>query len=629
MRVIGTAGHVDHGKSTLVVALTGINPDRLKEEQEREMTIDLGFAWLTLPNGEEIGIVDVPGHRDFIENMLTGVGGIDAVLLVIAADEGIMPQTREHLAILDLLQIQAGVIVISKIDLIEDSAWLDMVESDIHKVIQKTVLNDSPIVRVSSRTQVGIPELLNCLTRILQKTAIRPDLSRPRLPVDRVFSIAGFGTVVTGTLLDGKFTTGDDVEILPSGLRGRIRGLQTHRKKTKSAVPGTRTAINISGIEVEQIQRGEVVTLPNLYDTSQRLDLNVRLLPDISKALRHHSEVKFFIGTSETLADVRLLGVDTLQGGETGWLQLDLHTPVVAVRGDRYILRRPSPSETIGGGIVVDAKPIARHKRYDKAVLQALDAILHGSPLDVVMQSALTLGPASVKEIITHSQLDNKVAIEALNELCTTGQLIQVDDGSMSTENILFTDSQWKELITSTVSILSTFHETYPLRHGIPREELRSRIILTPRIFNLILPKLAKEGVLTEGAKWVALPNHSVRFSPFQTVKVEKLLALFAASPFAPPSVRECVDGVGEEIFNSLKDFGDLVAVSDTVVFRKIDYEAMVAIIRKAIGLRGQVSLAEVRDLLQTSRKYVQALLEHMDAVGITLRDGDFRKMRP
>ncbi len=428
MRVIGTAGHVDHGKSTLVAALTGIHPDRLKEEQEREMTIDLGFAWLTLPDGEEIGIVDVPGHRDFIENMLAGVGGIDAALLVIAADEGIMPQTREHLAILDLLQIQDSIVVLTKIDLVDDPAWLDLVEGDIRNVLHGTVLQDAPILRVSSRTQAGFPELLQALSQLLQNTPARTDLGRPRLPVDRVFSIAGFGTVVTGTLSDGNLATGDEVEILPSGLRGRIRGLQTHKKKEEMAVPGSRTAVNISGLDVEQIQRGEVVTHPGQYHASQRLDVSFRLLPDVSAPLRHHTEVKFFIGSSETIADVRLLGVETLNPGETGWLQLELRTPVVAVRGDRYILRRPSPGETLGGGIVLDPQPQKRHKRFDKAVLQALEAVTQGSPAEVFLQAALTLGPAPVKDVIARSRLEVSSAESALKELLDRGQLVSLED---------------------------------------------------------------------------------------------------------------------------------------------------------------------------------------------------------
>jgi len=628
MRVIGTAGHVDHGKSTLVAALTGTHPDRLKEEQEREMTIEIGFAWLTLPGGEEIGIVDVPGHRDFIENMLAGVGGIDAVLLVIAADEGVMPQTREHLAILDLLEIKAGIVVLTKIDLIDDTGWLDLVEADIRTVLQGTVLQDTPILRFSSLTLTGIPELLQTLGLILQNAPTRPDLGRPRLPVDRVFSIAGFGTVVTGTLSDGKLATGDEVEILPSGQHGRIRGLQTHKKKEETAVPGSRTAVNISGLDVEQIQRGQVVTRPGQYQITQRLDLRFRLLPDVSASLRHHTEVKLFIGTSETIADMRLLGTETLNPGETGWLQLELRTPILAVRGDRYILRRPSPGETLGGGTVVDPQPKKRHKRFDKAVLQALEMLAQGSPAEVLLQAALALGPAPVKEVIARSRLVGATTELAMKELLDSGQLVNLDDGPWMMASVVFAVSQWTELKESLVAILVAYHGAHPLRRGMPREELKSRLKLPSRLFSLVLVKMAAEGVLIEGPKWAALPGHIVRFSPFQQVKVDKLIAIFNASPYAPPSVKDCQAEVGEDIFSVLRESGDLVAVSDEVVFRKEDYEAMVEKIRQALQEKGQITLAEVRDLLNTSRKYVQALLEHLDANGITVRDGDTRRLR-
>ena len=630
MRVIGTSGHVDHGKSTLVAALTGTHPDRLKEEQEREMTIDLGFAWLTLPDGEEIGIVDVPGHRDFIENMLAGVGGIDAVLLVIAADEGIMPQTREHLAILDLLQIRAGIVVLNKIDLVDDPKWLDLVEADIRKVLDDTALQDAPILRVSSVTRAGLPELLQTLCLILQNTPARTDLGRPRLPVDRVFSIAGFGTVVTGTLSDGSLTTGDEVEILPSRLRGRIRGLQTHKKKEEAAVPGSRTAVNISGLNVGQIQRGEVVTLPGQYQTTQRLDIHFRLLPDVSASLRHHSEVKLFIGTSETIADVRLLGAEILNPGETGWLQLDLRTPIVAVRGDRYILRRPSPGETLGGGTVVDPQPKGRHKRFDEELLKRLESMAQGSPAEVLLQGLLALGPATIIEAIVHSRLEDKIATAALEELTKSGQMVRLEGSPLTHDEngLVMAATQWLALKDSILTILDAYHQTYPIRRGMPREELKSKLKLTPRLFNLILSKMAAEGVVGEGSKWVAIPGHIVRFSPFQQVKVDKLMEKFVAAAYAPPSVKECQAEVGEDLFSALEEFGDLVTVSEEVVFRKADYETMVEKIRQAISQKGKITLAEVRDLLKSSRKYVQALLEYLDAAGVTVRDGDFRKLK-
>ena len=619
MRVIGTAGHVDHGKSTLTAALTGINPDRLKEEQERQMTIDLGFAWLTLPGGEEIGIVDVPGHRDFIENMLAGIGGIDAALLVIAADEGVMPQTREHLAILDLLQINHGIVILTKIDLVDEPAWLDLIETDVRTTLRGTVLQNAPILRVSSTTRAGLPELLQTLEKLLQELPARPDLGRARLPIDRVFSMPGFGTVVTGTLSDGQLAEGDELEILPSGLHARIRGLQTHKKKEETAVPGSRVAVNLSGVDVEQVRRGELLVHPGQYTPTQRLDVQFRLLADVSAPLHHHTEVKLYTGTSETIAELRLLATESLHPGETGWLQLELRAPILAVRGDHYILRRPSPGETLGGGIVVDPLPKQRHKRFNESVIQALENMAQGSPADVLLQAALALGPALARDVITRSRLNEPAADLALKELLESGQLIGLED-------VLVAASQWSALKDSVVTTLAGYHQTYPLRRGMPREELKSRLKLAPRLFNLAMHRLASENILSEAARWVALPGHVVKFSPFQQVKVDRLMAQFAQAPYTPPSVKDCQAQAGEDIYSALLEFGDLVAVSDEVVFRRTDYQAMVEKIRLAIRQKGQVSLAEVRDLFQTSRRYAQALLEHLDTTGLTVRDGDFRR---
>jgi selenocysteine-specific elongation factor len=462
---------------------------------------------------------------------------------------------------------------------------------------------------------------LENLGNLLQGTPPRINQGRPRLPVDRIFSIAGFGTVVTGTLSDGNLTSGDEVEILPSGLRGRIRGLQTHKKKEETAVPGSRTAVNISGLDVHQIKRGELVAHPGQYHTSQRLDLSIRMLPGVSTPLRHHTEVKFYIGTSETVANVRLLGVESLDSEETGWLQLELQTPVVAVRGDRYILRRPSPAETIGGGMVVDPQPKGRHKRFDNTVLQVLIAMAQGSPAEVLLQASLALGLAPVKDIISHSQLEKSVADSALRELIGTGQCLLLED-------FLIPALFWTNLKESAVTALSAYHEVHPLRHGMPREELKSRLSLGPHTFNLILPKLVSEGVLVEDAKWVALPSHKVIFSPFQRVKVDHLLELFELTPSTPPSVKECLTEVGEDIFSALRESGELVAVSEDVVFWKDEYESMVVQIQQNLIIRGQITMAEVRDLLKTTRKYAQPLLEHLDSIGVTIREGDFRRLR-
>ncbi len=512
MRVIGTAGHVDHGKSTLVNALTGINPDRLKEEQAREMTIELGFAWFNLPDGEQVGVVDVPGHRDFIENMLAGVGGIDAVLFVVAADEGVMPQTREHLHILDLLQIPNGIIVLTKADLVEDPDWFDLVEADVREAVRGTVLETAAVVRVSARTGLGLDELKQRLAQLLAASPTRPDLGRPRLPIDRVFTIAGFGTVVTGTLLDGHLSLGDEVEILPGGLRGRVRNLQTHKKKENTAIPGSRTAVNISGVELDQVQRGEVLTLPGRYHTSQRLDVHFRLLLDASAPLRHSSEVKFFVGAAEVVARARLLGVEELKPGDEGWLQLELAAPVVVVRGDRYILRRPSPGETLGGGAVVDPQPARRHKRFDPALLSRLESLRQGSPADVLLQAGLALGAAPLRDLVVRSRLSVDAAGQALQELLGEGLLIQLETGSLqpNADLLVIPRSLWEVETRRAENELKQYHLAFPLRRGMPREELKSRLKYTPRPFNAAMRLWIAGGSLVENRKLLSRPAHRV-----------------------------------------------------------------------------------------------------------------------
>ena len=630
MRVIGTAGHVDHGKSTLIEALTGTHPDRLKEEQAREMTIELGFGWMTLPNGEEVGIVDVPGHRDFIENMLSGIGGIDVALLVIAADEGVMPQTREHLAILDLLQIPAGLIVLTKIDLAPDTAWLDLVETDIRAAVRGTVLGDAPIIRVSAKTKTGLQSLISNLQSLLEEKPSRPDLNRPRLPIDRAFSMTGFGTVVTGTLLDGHLALGDEVEILPSGQHGRVRGLQTHKKKEERAIPGSRTAVNISGVETESIQRGEVVVHPNQYQVTRRIDARFRLLKNVSSSLKHNIEVKFFVGASEAIATLRLLGTEELHPGEEGWIQLELHHPTVAVRGDRYILRRPSPGETLGGGVIVDHQPKGRHKRFDETVLRSLESLSHGTPVDILLEAALALHVAAVKEIVARSRLEPASAQTSLTELLDSGSLIALEEEkpTITSDILVMARSQWNVLQEKFLQAVESYHQDYPLRRGIQREELKSKLKLPSRAFNAILSKLIADGYITDYSTILANPEHQVRFDNSQEAKVQALMRKFEQNPYSPPTAKEVQTEIDEEILNALIESGRLVAVSSEVLFRRQDYDVMVDRIQQEIRQKGRITLSEVRDLFNTSRKYAQAILEHLDAIGVTVRTGDFRTLK-
>jgi selenocysteine-specific elongation factor len=630
MRVIGTAGHVDHGKSTLIAALTGTHPDRLKEERAREMTIDLGFAWMSLPDGEPVGIVDVPGHRDFIENMLAGVGGIDAALFVVAADEGVMPQTREHLAILDLLQIPAGIIVLTKIDLIEDPDWLDLVESDIRQALAGTVLAQAPLVRVSARTKAGLPELVQTLAQVLSQHPARADLGRPRLPIDRVFTIAGFGTVVTGTLTDGRLRVADEVEVLPSGLKARIRGLQSHNQKEDVAFPGSRTAINLAGVDVDQVQRGSVVAQPGQYIPSRLIDVQFRLLASASAPLKHSTEVKFFLGAAEILARVRVLGQDELQPGQTGWLQIELREPAVALRGDHYILRRPSPGETIGGGIVLDPHPPGRHKRFSDQVLARLETYLQGTPDEVLFQASLAGGPSTVREVIARARLETAQGMSALAALIERGDLLPLDEGERSPgeDGWVIARPQWQTICEQAESLLRGYHRNSPLRPGMPREELKSRLKLAPRVFNALIRQFVEGGFLEEKGGLMRIPGFEIRPTAQQAARIHTLLGQIAQNPTSPPSIKEMQAALGEDLYEAVVALGDLVPVSTEVAFRREDYELLLAQVRESLGAQGTITVAEFRDRYQTSRRYALAFLEHLDQIGVTARDGDLRRLK-
>lgn len=632
MRVIGTAGHVDHGKSTLIEALTGIHPDRLKEEREREMTIDLGFAWLELPGGEPVGIVDVPGHRDFIENMLAGIGGIDAVLFVVAADEGVMPQTREHLAILDILQINGGVIALTKIDMVSEDEWLDLVEDDVSRVVAGTILQDAPILRVSAKNDLGLSELLVTLEEVLAEKPPRQDLGRPRLPVDRVFSIAGFGTVVTGTMSDGHLQVGDEVEILPDGTHGRIRGLQTHKQKEELAIPGSRTAINISGVGLDAVKRGDVVVHPGDYQPSRRMDLRFRLLPDVSQSLKHNTEVKLFIGAAEVLARVRTLGKEEIQPGDEGWLQLEMREPIVAIRGDHYIIRRPSPGETLGGGRVVDPHPRGRHKRFAPGLLERLESLSAGAPEDIFLQSLAAMQSAPLREVTQQSNLEIDSAQTALENLLDSGEIIILEtvNGELSVSNDVLVAARgyWSQVSTAASVAVGDYHHAYPLRRGMPKEELKSKLKVSQRFFSRMVAKLINDDMLREAGPLIFQPEHEIRFSSQQEEKVNELLQQFSTSPYSPPSIKDSKQAVGEDVFQAMVELEMLVPVSGEVVFRKQDYDQMVAEVKALIRELGTVSAAQVRDHFHTSRRYALALLEHLDQIGVTVRQGDVRKLK-
>jgi selenocysteine-specific elongation factor len=497
--------------------------------------------------------------------------------------------------------------------------------------VQGTVLAEAPVVRVSSKTGAGLEELVRALQACLADRPHRADLGRPRLPIDRVFTVAGFGTVVTGTLIDGTLKLGEEVEVLPSGLRGRVRGLQSHKRKEQSAVPGSRTAVNISGLDVEQIQRGSVLAYPGKYRSTHLIDVHFRLLPDASAPIRHSSEVKFFLGTAEILARVRLLGAEEIKPGEEGWLQLELREPTVAVRGDRYILRRPSPGETLGGGTVVDPQPKRRHRRFDADVVSGLEALRRGSPGEVLLQAFSVMGAVPLRDAVTRARLGEEPARAAIKDLLDTGQLVLLEPGDPAPNSDLLAWGQGQLAAAAERAgrEIETYHKANPLRRGMPREELKSRLkISAPRLYNALVRRWAADGVLEEGGSLVWQPGYTVTFSPQQKMLVDRLLARFAQSPFSPPTLKDAQAEVGEDVALALVDLGVLVAVSPEVVFRKEDYDRLVAIVRAHFDREPTLTAAQLRDQLNTSRRYVLALLEHLDAIGVTVREGDLRKLR-
>ncbi|MFC2051655.1 selenocysteine-specific translation elongation factor [Chloroflexota bacterium] len=613
MFVLGTAGHIDHGKSVLVQALTGIDPDRLREEKERGMTIDLGFAWLKLPGGQEVGIVDVPGHERFIKNMLAGVGGIDLALLVIAANEGVMPQTKEHLAILDLLGIQRGVVVLTKKDLV-DEEWLDLVKMDVEELISKTSFSQASIVVVSAVTGEGLPELVATIDKLLDSIEPKQDTGRPRLSVDRVFTIAGSGTIVTGTLMDSSLSTGQEVEIVPSGLRSRIRGLQTHKARIDTATPGSRVAANLVGIATSQLQRGDVITKPGWLIPTTLLSVQLRLLPYLRRPLSHNATVSFHTGATEVMAKIRLLEKEKLEPGETSWAQLVLRKPVALVKDDHFIIR--SPMETLGGGRVVDSHA-KRLRRFRPDVIQSLKVKEGGTVEEVVLVLLEAKQPLEVAAFLVQCDLPSSEVRPALESLIQQSKVIGIGQGE---HRLLLTSFGRECLIKQATTILQDYHRRFPTRSGMPKVELGSRLKLG-KYSPSILQGLFEEGVLGEEGLVVRLPSHQIQLTQAQQTRVDAFLRSLAENPYAPSS-----EQIPEpDLLSLLIEQRQVVKVSGNVIFATSTYNEMVEKVASHIKTNGKVSLAEVRDLFNTSRKYAQALLDHLDEKKITRRIGDDR----
>ena len=621
MYVIGTAGHVDHGKSTLVKALTDIDPDRLPEEKAREMTVDLGFAWMTLPSGREVSIVDVPGHERFIKNMLAGVGAIDLALLIVAADESVMPQTREHLAILDILRIRRGLVVITKTDLV-DEELVELVQAEVEDTLAGTAFDGCAMVAVSAYTGAGLDDLKAAIDGILDDTETRRDLGRPRLPIDRCFTVSGFGTVVTGTLIDGSVAVGQQIELAPSGRPARIRGLQSHKSRLDSASPGIRLALNLSGISRDDVLRGEVLTNPGWLRPTRRFDANLRMVKGAPHALKHNEGITFHLFTAETTGRVRLLDADRLQPGSEGWVQVLLDEPVPMVKGDFFVLR--SSEDTLGGGQIADPNPARRHRRFAADVLERLTMLDAGASEDVIFTIADQMGPCDLQTLSQRSNLSQSEVLERLGPLAEAGEIVQLGEMGAQADAVVYSRRGWDIVRNQAQVALQGYHNQYPLRRGAPPQELRSRLKVSQPVYLRAAARLADEGALVDDDGLMRAPDHSVALSEKQQGDVAAYLSALAAEPWSPPTDRP----VDPELLAYLQERGDVVKVNETVIFTSAAYADMAARIVAHLQENGSVTVADARTIFGTSRKYVLPLLEYLDRQRVTRRVGDERVLR-
>ncbi|MDR7520842.1 MAG: selenocysteine-specific translation elongation factor [Armatimonadota bacterium] len=621
---IGTAGHIDHGKSALVRALTGIDPDRLAEEQRRGMTLDLGFAHLDLPSGRRVGIVDVPGHEALVHNMLAGAGGIDLVMLVVAADEGVMPQTREHLDILRFLRLAGGVVVLNKIDLVSDPEWVMAVEQDLADIVTGTPLEDAPIVRVSARTGEGLPELLAVLDRLVEAVPGRPADGPVRLPVDRAFTMRGFGTVVTGTLWSGTIRGGDLLVVLPEGRAVRVRGLQVHGTPAPEVYAGSRVAVNLAGIDKEAVQRGDVLATPDAFSPTDRLDVRLRLLPG-TPALRHAGRVHLHLGSGATVARVVLFDRSALRPGEEGLAQLRLERPVVAVHGDRFVVRRYSPTQTMGGGVVLNASPPVRRRGADAAA-----ASEQAGPGPLVVAAVAARGQAGMPthEAARAAGVEEPAAAQAVAAALREGTLVAHGDR-------LYAQSVLEDLHRAIEHTLRDYHARVPWRRGMPREELKPRVLAagSERLFEAALSDLTGAGRVTVQRGLVALSDHAPRVHQTDGRVRELVQDAIERGGVSPPpleELRRLADPTAvDRMLQALIDDGLVVPVGPDLRFSAATIARVRQTVVEMLRRGEEVTVAIVRDRFQTSRRYALALLEYLDGLRVTRRVGDRRVLGP
>lgn len=619
--ILGTAGHIDHGKSSLVKALTGIDPDRLKEEKERGITIDIGFADLRYPEDDlTVGIVDVPGHEKLISNMLAGAGGIDMVLLVIAADEGIMPQSREHLAICNLLKIKSGLVAVTKSDLVEKD-WLGLVMDDIKNFVHGTFLSNAPVIPVSSKTGKNLDQLKKEISTIAQRIASKPSGGLFRLPIDRVFSLKGFGTVVTGTAVSGTISVDEPVEILPCDLKTKVRGLHSHGRTISTAYAGQRVALNLQGVEKESLRRGDVVVTPASFRPTKTIDAFLELLKE-SPVLKSKSLVHFYTGTSETVARIILYDREDLKAGEHCYCQLRLQDPVVAMSGDRYILRRFSPLETLGGGEILDPSP-ARRRRKDS--LTDLDILLNGS---LEEKTSLKIEKAGVHGISANAlhgwiQAELPAIASALEKLLKSGKILRH-------EQILLHRNSLEVIQKKLSGLLETFHRKNPLKPGMSKEEARNLINLDSGLFNFIISGLKN---IIADKNILRLKSFSVTLSGNEEANRTKIFTLLDKKRFQPPSKSEMAAELNidpkqlSDILGILSKEGRVVRINESLYLSASSFQDMLSLLKDFFSGKQEITVAEFRDMIGTSRKFALPFLEYLDANNITLRTGDVRKL--
>ncbi|HPL63809.1 MAG TPA: selenocysteine-specific translation elongation factor [Syntrophales bacterium] len=628
--ILGTAGHVDHGKTSLVKAVSGKDTDRLKEEKERGITIELGFAWTDLPSGRRVGIVDVPGHERFVKNMVAGAGGIDIVVLVIAADEGVMPQTREHLEICSLLGIRFGLIALTKIDLVDED-WLVLVQEDIREFMRGTFLEGSPILPVSTVSGKGVPEFISVLDEAIARIPDRADTGFLRLPVDRVFTLKGFGTVVTGTLISGRISLGDNVDILPGMLSARVRGIQIHNENAPAAERGQRTAVNLQGVERSAVQRGDWVCRPGVLEPSRRIDAAFIHLGSAPRPLKNRSLVRFHSGTAETISRIILLDRDQIEPGKEAFAQILFESPVVAMSGDRFVVRSYSPVRTIGGGWVLDPLP-GKHKRNSGRVLQDMDTLERGADLEkalVILDRAGFAG-ASETRLSVRAGLHPEKTREAIRRLLAEKKAVRIEsDGER-----FVSASVYRDLQESLVATVKAYQARFPLKPGLSKEELKSvRGAPDPRLFNAALRDLENGRRILVEKDMVRTPDHRVELgTELQEIR-EKVLRIYLEAGATPPSVRDVLERFERkqsvmDVLNVMLKEEKLVKISEDMFFHREALEKLKSSYGDLLKKKGKAAPPDFREITGLSRKYIIPLMEYFDSAKFTIRVGDYRVLR-